>query len=38
MNYVGSFDKDEVIQHLTTKTGFRIQGSTKDGDRTVLEL
>ena len=37
MNYAGSFDKDEVIQLLITKKGFRIQGSTKDGDRTILE-
>jgi hypothetical protein len=38
MDYAGSFDKGEVIQHLTTKKGFRIQGSTKDGgDRTLLD-
>ena len=28
MDYAGSFDKDEVIQHLTTKKGFRTQGCT----------
>ena len=37
MDYAGSFDKDEVIQHLTTKKGFRVQGSTKDANRTILD-
>ena len=36
MDYAGSFDKDEVIQHLTTKKGFRVQGSAKDANRTIL--
>ena len=37
MDYAGSFDKDEVIQHLTTKKGFRVQGSAKDANRTILD-
>ena len=37
MDYAGSFDKDEVVQHLTTKKGFRRQGSAKDADRTILD-
>ena len=37
MDYSGSFDKDEVIHHLTTKKGFRMQGCTTDTDRTILE-
>ena len=37
MDYAGSFDKDEVIQHLTTKKGFRVQGNAKDVNRTILD-
>ena len=37
MDYAGSFDKDEVIQHLTTKKGFRVQGSANDANRTILD-
>jgi hypothetical protein len=37
MDYAGSFDKDEVTEYLTTKKGFRIQGSIKDADRTILD-
>ena len=37
MDYAGSFDKHEVIQHLTTKKGFRVQGSAKDVNRTILD-
>ena len=37
MDYAGSFDKDEVIQHLNTKKGFRVQGSAKDANRTILD-
>ena len=37
MDYSGSFDKDEVIHHLTTKKGFRMQGCTTDADRTILD-
>ena len=37
MDYSGSFDKDEVIYHLTTKKGFRMQGCTTDADRTILD-
>ena len=37
MDYSGSFDKDEVIQHLTTNEGFRMQGCTTDADRTILD-
>ena len=37
MDYSGSFDKDEVIHHLTTKEGFRMQGGTKDAERTILD-
>ena len=35
MDYAGSLDKD--IKHLTTKKGFRMQGSAKDADRTYLD-
>ena len=37
MDYSGSFDKEEVIHHLTTKEGFRMQGATKDAERTILD-
>jgi hypothetical protein len=37
MDYSGSFDKVEVTEYLTTKKGFRIQGSVKDADRTILD-
>ena len=37
MDYSGSFDKDEVILHLTTIKGFRMQGCTTDADRTILD-
>ena len=37
MDYAGSFAKDEVIQYLTTKKGFRVQGSAKDANRTILD-
>ena len=37
MDYVCSFDKDEVIQHLTTKKGFRVQGSANDVNGTILD-
>ena len=30
MDYSGSFDKDEVVHHLTTKKGFRVQGCTTE--------
>ena len=33
MDYAGSFD----IQHLTTKKGFRVQGSANDANRTILD-
>ena len=32
-----SFDKDEIIHHLTTKEGFRMQGGTKEAERTILD-
>ena len=31
-DYSGSFDKDEVIHHLTTIKGFRMQGCATDAD------
>ena len=37
MDYTGSCDKDEVIQHLTTKKGFCVKGSAKDANRTILD-
>ena len=37
MGYAGSFDKDEVIHHLTTRKGFRMQGCATDADRTILD-
>ena len=37
MDYACSFDKDEVIQHLTTKKGFRVQGSANDVNGTILD-
>ena len=37
MDYSGSFDKDEVIQHLTRNEGFRMQGCTTDANRTILD-
>ena len=37
MNYAGSFDRDEVIQHLTTKKGFRVQGSANDANMRILD-
>ena len=37
MDYSGSFDNEEVIHHLTTKEGFRMQGATKDAERTILD-
>ena len=37
MDYSGSFDKDEVIHHLTTIKGFRMQGCATDADRTILD-
>ena len=37
MDYAGSIDKDEVIQHLTTKKGFRVQGSANDANKTILD-
>ena len=33
MNYAGSFDKEEVIHHLITNEGFRMQ---EHADRTIL--
>ena len=33
----GSFDKDEVIHHLTTIRGFRMQSCAADADRTILD-
>ena len=37
MDYSGSFDKEEVIRHLTTNKSFRMQGCTVDGDKTILD-
>ena len=37
MDYSGSFDKDEIIQQLTTKKKFPMQGCITDGDRTILD-
>jgi hypothetical protein len=37
MDYSGSFDKDEVMQHLTRNEGFRMQGCTTDANRTILD-
>ena len=37
IDYSRSFDKDEVIHHLTTKKGFRMQGCTIDADRTIRD-
>ena len=37
MDYSGSFDKDEVIHHLTTIKGLRMQGCATDADRTILD-
>ena len=37
MDYFGSFDKEEVIHHLTTKKGFRMQGCRIDTDGTILD-
>jgi hypothetical protein len=38
MDYAGSFEKDELIHHLTTNEGFRMQGCTTDADRTILDM
>lgn len=37
MDYSGSFDKEEVIRHLTTNKGFRMQGDQVDANRTILD-
>ena len=36
MDCAGSLT-DEAILHLTTKKGFRVQGSAKDANRTILD-
>ena len=38
MDYYGSFDTKEVMHHLTTKEGFRMQGAIKDAERTILDV
>ena len=37
MDYSGSFDKEEVVHHLTTKKGFRMQGCRIHTDGTILD-
>ena len=37
MDYSGSFDKDEVIHHVRTKKGFRMQGCTIDAQRKIRD-
>ena len=36
MDYAGSFDKDEVIDHLTANEGFREQGTCEEALRTII--
>ena len=37
MYYAGSFDKDEIVNFLSSHKGFRIQGSYCSADRTILD-
>jgi hypothetical protein len=37
MDYAGSFDKEEVMDYLTTHQGFRLQDSHTEGARTILD-
>ena len=37
MDYAGSFDKEEVIQHLVANEDFRVQGSSDDASRTIVD-
>ena len=37
MDYAGSFDKGEVIDHLVENENFRVQGSFDDASRTIVE-
>ena len=37
MDYVGSFDKYELIEYLTREKGFRQEGDGKDADRVIVD-
>ena len=37
MDYAGSFDKEEVIQHLVAEEDFRVQGSGGEASRTIVD-
>ena len=37
MDYAGSFDKGEVIDHLVENEHFRVQGSFDDATRTIVD-
>ena len=37
MDYAGSFDKAEVIEHLLANEGFRIQGDKSNAFRTIVD-
>jgi len=37
VDYAGSFDKEEVIEHLVAKKGFRVQGSKENASRTIVD-
>ena len=36
VDYSGSFNKSEFVEHLMKTKGFRMQGEDDDGDRTIL--
>ena len=36
IDYAGSFDKYEVIEHFTANEGFREQGECEDAPRTIV--
>ena len=37
MDYSGSFNREEVIQHLINKEGFRLEGSEEAATRTIVD-
>jgi len=37
MDYSGSFDKEEIIRHITEHKGFRLQCCIDDANRTILD-